>query len=538
MCENCPDNGPKTFCTTCYRDKDCDVKINAACVYYHLYDNEPSNLECLGIPNKVNLEAILDEIDEKLCDFTSMQTPLTANDSTSINFTTSGTGNHTLTGSVIIDPDEDNIITITDNGLFATGSGLLNFNNGLTRTGSLVQLGGDLVKNTVINGLTYSLNIDHSANTNLFSEDFNEFYKEGITNAVVNGQTDSQWSCQVSPKSSYNGSLGYYTGGYINTLIGSALLSYYYGVTNTGNPAPSNTPLHTSYVRASDAELYNYAAKQTWTVPANTHSAANGNLITGRTYKIKSNGGGADFTLAGAPNSLVNTVFIANGTQPDWGTGTLELYGEFTHKTGDVTVYQSNDIFRVAANSDTFYYFNKDSLAVFIEDSANDEMSVHVINDSYAAFTICKPSERANIAFLSEASLGMVTDYGNNKEILIGVTVPTTLDFGSAQAPSNAAKTAFTSWKNESASSVGIIRHYAAEHRIEGNVIIKDLDSVDVISDSAAFEVKSTTKGLMPPRMTTTQRNAIVSPDAGLIIYNTTTNKHQGYNGSIWNDFY
>jgi hypothetical protein len=50
--------------------------------------------------------------------------------------------------------------------------------------------------------------------------------------------------------------------------------------------------------------------------------------------------------------------------------------------------------------------------------------------------------------------------------------------------------------------------------------------------------VESTTSGFLPPRMTTTQRDAIASPAAGFIIYNTTANKHQGYNGSTWNDFY
>jgi hypothetical protein len=36
------------------------------------------------------------------------------------------------------------------------------------------------------------------------------------------------------------------------------------------------------------------------------------------------------------------------------------------------------------------------------------------------------------------------------------------------------------------------------------------------------------------PRMTTTQGDLITSPDAGLVIYNTTTNSVQLYNGSGW----
>lgn len=57
-------------------------------------------------------------------------------------------------------------------------------------------------------------------------------------------------------------------------------------------------------------------------------------------------------------------------------------------------------------------------------------------------------------------------------------------------------------------------------------------------SNSAVLQVESTTAGFLPPRMTTTERDAISSPAAGLVIYNTSTNKHQGYNGSTWNDMY
>lgn len=51
---------------------------------------------------------------------------------------------------------------------------------------------------------------------------------------------------------------------------------------------------------------------------------------------------------------------------------------------------------------------------------------------------------------------------------------------------------------------------------------------------SAQLEVSSTTKGYLPPRMTTVQRNAITSPAAGLTIYNTTSNAFECYNGTAW----
>jgi hypothetical protein len=51
---------------------------------------------------------------------------------------------------------------------------------------------------------------------------------------------------------------------------------------------------------------------------------------------------------------------------------------------------------------------------------------------------------------------------------------------------------------------------------------------------SAMLDVKSTTKGFLPPRMTTAQRDAIASPAAGLTIYNTSKSGNETYNGSSW----
>jgi uncharacterized protein (TIGR02145 family) len=53
---------------------------------------------------------------------------------------------------------------------------------------------------------------------------------------------------------------------------------------------------------------------------------------------------------------------------------------------------------------------------------------------------------------------------------------------------------------------------------------------------SAALEIESTTKGFLPPRMDTAARNVIVSPAAGLIIYNTTVACVQFFNGALWFD--
>ena len=56
--------------------------------------------------------------------------------------------------------------------------------------------------------------------------------------------------------------------------------------------------------------------------------------------------------------------------------------------------------------------------------------------------------------------------------------------------------------------------------------------STDVAS--SILTLSSTTKGFLMPRMTTTQRNAITSPATGLIVYDTTDNEFDYYNGSVW----
>jgi hypothetical protein len=51
---------------------------------------------------------------------------------------------------------------------------------------------------------------------------------------------------------------------------------------------------------------------------------------------------------------------------------------------------------------------------------------------------------------------------------------------------------------------------------------------------SSLVTMASTTKGFLPPRMTTAQRDAISSPATGLMIYNTTTSRVNVYDGTSW----
>ncbi|MEP6793265.1 MAG: hypothetical protein ABJB16_02990, partial [Saprospiraceae bacterium] len=52
---------------------------------------------------------------------------------------------------------------------------------------------------------------------------------------------------------------------------------------------------------------------------------------------------------------------------------------------------------------------------------------------------------------------------------------------------------------------------------------------------SSMLDVRSTSKGLLTPRMTLSQRNMIASPATGLMIYQTdNTPGFYHFNGTIW----
>ena len=171
--------------------------------------------------------------------------------------------------------------------------------------------------------------------------------------------------------------------------------------------------------------------------------------------------------------------------------------------------------------------------------------------DSAGNVGIGTSTPSAKLSVTTSSSDGNVTSWSSGQLVVSpgGTSTSAGIGFSVDTANSNAiisALTPATSWNNlilRSASTTifygngtteGIKLNTAGRVDIAGNVHI-GTNSPDVTS---ALEVASTTKGFLPPRMTTTQRDAISSPAAGLIVYNSTTNKHQGYNGTTWNDFY
>ena len=60
------------------------------------------------------------------------------------------------------------------------------------------------------------------------------------------------------------------------------------------------------------------------------------------------------------------------------------------------------------------------------------------------------------------------------------------------------------------------------------------LGATETFQATALFQLNSASQGFLAPRMTTTDRGNIVAPATGLLVYNTTTNQFDYYDGAAW----
>jgi len=89
---------------------------------------------------------------------------------------------------------------------------------------------------------------------------------------------------------------------------------------------------------------------------------------------------------------------------------------------------------------------------------------------------------------------------------------------------------AFTSNMNAASNRWNLFISGTAQNYLAGALSI----GVTTANVSAVLQADSTTKGFLPPRMTTSQKTAISSPATGLVVYDTTLNKLAVYTGAAW----
>ena len=140
---------------------------------------------------------------------------------------------------------------------------------------------------------------------------------------------------------------------------------------------------------------------------------------------------------------------------------------------------------------------------------------------------------RTNIGFSPTSGTGLFNGYIYNGTInQTGGSTGITRGFYSN--PTLASIADWRSFEFSNTTGWGIYGAGTAKSYFAGNVAI----GTTTQNASSAFEVASTTQGILFPRMTTAQRDLIATPADGLVIYNTSTNKLQVRAGGAWVDLH
>jgi hypothetical protein len=187
--------------------------------------------------------------------------------------------------------------------------------------------------------------------------------------------------------------------------------------------------------------------------------------------------------------------------------------------SGDITISANPSGVAGAIQFSNGSAFASDASNLFWDDT-NNRLGVGTNAPSATAHFKGSGSTSATTSLLVQNSSG---------GLLMSVTDDGVVNLNNGAISGLQTLTATSTMRLDSAGTLGVIR-------MQGNQIGMGNNSIG--DASALLTLSSTTKGFLPPRMTTTQRNAIASPAAGLVVYDSTTNKLQCYNGSTWNDLF
>lgn len=419
--------------------------------------------------------------------------------------------------------DDGNILTLGDDGKpyvpTPNTDSVLSFENALTGPDAgVVRWGGFLTQDTEVSfdGFTTSFSRD-DAQTFWDTDYYKNFAKsdEYVSYEEFTSSTQLRF---VSDFAAWDDATltQHFSFSYMNENESTMGYNYPYDFS-------SWDPLETSYFRATDHRATIYANLISRTSPEATQTT--GALVSGETYRIIESTNGTDFSASGAASNAVGTAFTANGVTPVWQAGDeLRKIPIIEDRTVHVTTQQNDTTWINLAYAD-------------FSPSAPEDL-VGIMFNRADLFTAAIDSQADRNAGGALYHFGQISIKVNDANTLSGASkigwyIPDTLS-SIIDAPAvDPDITTYAEYRN------GVINNYGAAIRINtGGVIIRPIsDTSSTPHASAALQIVSTTQGLLPPKMTTGQKNAI-SATAGLIVYDTTLNKLQCYDGSAWQSLF
>ena len=245
---------------------------------------------------------------------------------------------------------------------------------------------------------------------------------------------------------------------------------------------------------------------------------------------------------------LFNNGYVTYLPNQAWNIGTNNLTinsGVFnfaasggvisTTNPGNITV-SSNFPNLLSANSETLTVpvgGNSNALTIVQNDTTNNPRGIDITqNSAGAAFNVQNNGTGNAAIFLDNSNQTTLTINKNNVGTAISALRNQTNGSGAMaifnQQNVSDPQDAFQI-KNAGTGSSLLVNNQ--DLSVKGGFV-----GVGVVTPaaSAQLEVASTVRGFLPPRMTSTQRTAIASPAAGLMVWDTTVPGLYVYNGTVW----
>jgi hypothetical protein len=224
----------------------------------------------------------------------------------------------------------------------------------------------------------------------------------------------------------------------------------------------------------------------------------------------QANSGGSSILLSDANVNVVG----ASGIQ--FTTGGSER-ARFAITTGNFLIGTGTDAgFKLDVNGTARVSGNATFGASATINSGSLAVRQLIINEAGNVHTFTAPATNRTIRFITNSQSFSLAPTGN---VLIG----TTTDAGYKLDVNGTARVS-SSFRCDGQVTFTSAIIATAQVRIGSNPV----------AASSVLDVQSTTKGFLPPRMTTTQKNAIASPASGLVVYDTDLGKLCVRGASAW----